>query len=46
MITRKIKKSRRICIIYVGEVNMIITYTILQTFIIIKYSSIIFISNL
>ena len=45
MITRKIKRGRIICIISVGEVNVIITYTIPQIFIIIKYSSVNFISN-
>ena len=32
--------------ICVSEVNLIITYIILQTFVIIKYSLVIFISNL
>ena len=45
MITRKIKRGRIICIISVGEVNVIITYTIPKIFIIIKYSSVNFISN-
>ena len=46
MIMRKIKRGRRKCIICVGEVNVIITYIISQEFVITKYSSVIFTSNL
>ena len=46
MIARKIRKGRKRYIIYVEKVNVIITYIIPQTFVITKYSSIIFTSNL
>ena len=46
MITKKIRKDRKRCIICIGEVNVIITYTIPQAFVITKYSSVIFTSNL
>ena len=46
MITRKIRTDQRRSIIYVGEVNVIITYIIPQAFVITKYSPVIFISNL
>ena len=46
MIIRKIRRGRKICIICVGEVNVIITYIITQTFVITKYSLVIFTSNL
>ena len=39
------QKIRR-CIICVSEVNVIITYIIPQAFVITKYSTVIFISNL
>ena len=40
------QKIRRRCIICVSEVNVIITYIIPQAFVITKYSSFIFTSNL
>ena len=46
MMTRKNKKNQKRCIICVGEVDVIITYIIPQTFVITKYSSVIFTSNL
>ena len=46
MIMKKIRKYRRRCIICVGEVIVIITYIIPQEFVITKYLSVIFTSNL
>ena len=45
MITRKIRRDRKDAL-YVREVNVIITYIISQVFVIIKYLSVIFTSNL
>ena len=36
MMTRKTRRARRRCIIGIGEVNVIITYIILQVFVITK----------
>lgn len=41
MITKKIRRGRRRCIIYVGEVNVIIAYIVPLNFVIIKYSPVI-----
>ena len=46
MMTRKTRRAQRRCIICVGEVDVIITYIISQAFVITKYSSVIFTSNL
>ena len=46
MIKRKIRRGRRRCIICVPKLNVIITYIIPQAFVIAKYSSVIFTSNL
>ena len=46
MMTRKKRRTRRSCIICVGEVNVIITYIIPQAFAITKYASVILTSNL
>lgn len=41
MITKKVRRGRRRCIICVGEINVIITYLISQTFVGTKYISVI-----
>ena len=46
MMTKKTRRARRRYILGIGKVNVIITYIIARAFVIIKYSSVIFISNL